>query len=67
MGEMFRPKNDNEKWSRKNYFEIPPCAKPFLENHFYFIQRRIFAAIKMTFFAQRGISKMAKFCPLMNV
>ena len=21
------PKNDGEKWSRKNYFEIPPCGK----------------------------------------
>ena len=25
----FGPKNDGEKWSRKNIFEIPPCAKPF--------------------------------------
>ena len=25
----FWPKNDGEKWSRKNIFEIPPCAKPF--------------------------------------
>ena len=23
----FWPKNDGEKWSRKNYFEIPPCGK----------------------------------------
>ena len=23
----FRPKNDDEKWSRKNYFEMPPCRK----------------------------------------
>ena len=23
---------------RKNYFKIPPCAKPFLENLFYFIE-----------------------------
>ena len=22
----FWPKNDDEKWSRKNIFEIPPCA-----------------------------------------
>ena len=22
----FWPKNDGEKWSRKNVFEIPPCA-----------------------------------------
>ena len=22
----FWPKNDDEKWSRKNVFEIPPCA-----------------------------------------
>ena len=21
--------DDDEKWSRKNLFEIPPCAKPF--------------------------------------
>ena len=25
----FWPKNDGEKWSRKIYFEIPPCRKPF--------------------------------------
>ena len=24
--EYFWPKNDDEKWSRKNIFEIPPCA-----------------------------------------
>ena len=23
----FWPKNDGEKWSRKIYFEIPPCGK----------------------------------------
>ena len=23
----FWPKNDSEKWSRKIYFEIPPCGK----------------------------------------
>ena len=34
----FWPKNDGEKWSRKNIFEIPPCAKPFSENLFYFIE-----------------------------
>jgi hypothetical protein len=27
-------KNDDEKWSRKNYFEIPPCASHFLLNEF---------------------------------
>ena len=28
MGEIlsFWPKNDDEMWSRKNIFEIPPCA-----------------------------------------
>ena len=32
MGEIlhFWPKNDGEKWSRKNIFEIPPCAHHFL-------------------------------------
>ena len=25
----FWPKNDGEKWPRKNIFEIPPCARPF--------------------------------------
>ena len=30
----FWPKNDDEKWSRKNYFEIPPCAGHFLLNEF---------------------------------
>ena len=28
------PKNDGEKWSRKNIFEIPPCAYHFLLNEF---------------------------------
>ena len=23
----FWPKNDGEKWSGKNYFEIPPCRE----------------------------------------
>ena len=26
----FWPKNDSEKWSRKNIFEIPPCAHHLL-------------------------------------
>ena len=34
---------DCEKWYRKNYFESPPCAKTFLENHFYIMERRTFA------------------------
>ena len=36
MGEFqhFWPKNDGEKWSRKNIFEIPPCAHHFLLNGF---------------------------------
>jgi hypothetical protein len=25
----FWPKNDGEKWFRKNISEIPPCSKPF--------------------------------------
>ena len=25
----FWPENDGEKWPRKVYFEIPPCAKLF--------------------------------------
>ena len=28
------PENDGEKWSRKNYFEIPTCASHFLLNEF---------------------------------
>ena len=44
MDLIFSSKNDDEKWSRKIYFEIPPCAKPFLENLFYFIERGIFAS-----------------------
>jgi hypothetical protein len=27
MLSTFYPKNDGEKWSRKNYFEITPCGK----------------------------------------
>ena len=38
----YATKNDSEKWARKNVFEIPPCEKPFSENIFYFIERRIF-------------------------
>ena len=30
----FWHKNDGEKWSRKNIFEIPPCACHFLSNEF---------------------------------
>ncbi len=30
----FWPKNDGEKWSRKNIFEIPLCRSPFLLIHF---------------------------------
>jgi hypothetical protein len=32
------PKNDGEKWSRKNIFEIPPCAKPFSDLLIYLIK-----------------------------
>ena len=38
----FGPKNDGEKWSRKNIFEIPPCAKPFSNPLIYFKEWRIF-------------------------
>ena len=31
---IFWPKNDGEKWSRKNIFEIPPFAHHFLINGF---------------------------------
>ena len=41
---IFVQKNVDEKWSRKNYFESPPCAKPFLEIFSYFIERGIFAS-----------------------
>ena len=30
----FWPKNDGEKWCRKNTFEIPPCRSHFLPIHF---------------------------------
>ena len=36
------PKNDGEKWSRKNIFEIPPCIKPFSNPPIYFKDWRIF-------------------------
>ena len=32
MGEILA--SDGEKWSRKNTFEIPPCAYHFLLNEF---------------------------------
>jgi hypothetical protein len=55
------PKNDDEKWSRKNTLEILPCALRNLKNIFYFIEMRIFAKFtnsvtKMTF-SHEGISK----------
>jgi hypothetical protein len=31
---IFGLKNDGEKWSRKNIFEIPPCTSHFLSNEF---------------------------------
>ena len=36
MGEIltFWPKNDGEKWSRKNIFEIRPCPSHFPLNEF---------------------------------
>jgi hypothetical protein len=39
----FWTRNDDEKWYRKNIFEIPLYAKPFSENLFYFIEGWIFA------------------------
>ena len=41
------PKNDDEKWSRKSYFEIPPCAKLFLENHLYILHSKWDFCIKL--------------------
>ena len=37
----FWPKNDGQNWSRKNIFEIPPCANPFSDHPIYFMKRRI--------------------------
>ena len=31
---IFWPKNDGEKWSRKNIFEIPTCGRFFFIIHF---------------------------------
>ena len=57
----FWPKNDGEKWSRENIFEIPPCAKPFSENlfitEFALLSTNLpFYEVKMTPFAHGGIS-----------
>jgi hypothetical protein len=41
----FWPKNDDENWSRKNIFEIPPCACRNFKNIFNIIERRIFIEI----------------------
>jgi hypothetical protein len=38
---IYWPKYDGEKWSRKNIFEIPPCARPFSDPLIYFIKVRI--------------------------
>ena len=58
----FWPKNDGEKWSRKNIFEIPPCACNFLINEFTSQKGGILikstnSVIKMTWCAHGGISK----------
>ena len=56
----YGPENDDEKWSRKNYFEIPPCAKPFFGKSFLlkggFLHQIANSVIKMTVFAHGGIS-----------
>ena len=49
----FWPKNDDEKWSRKNYFDITPCASHFLFNEITsqkggFLTKSKYSVIKMT-------------------
>ena len=52
-------------------FEIPPCAKPFLENILYFIEKRIVhkigsSVIKMNFFAHGWIKDFNKKIEFIN-
>ena len=61
MGEFqhFWPKNDGEKWSRKNIFEMPPCARNFLLNEFTSQKGGVLikSANKMTWCAHGGTFK----------
>ena len=54
----FWPNNDSEKWSRKNYFEIPPCGKllSLTSKKGRILTKIANSVIKMTF-AHGGISK----------
>ena len=53
----FWPKNVDEKWSRKNSFEIPPCASSFLINGIYYIEKHSYkVSNKNDIFAHGGIS-----------
>ena len=56
----FWPKNDVEKWCRKNIFEIPSCH--FLLIHFTYqkggcLHQMTNSVTKMAIFPQGGISK----------
>jgi hypothetical protein len=38
---IYRPKSDDEKWSRKKYFEIPQCAlRKLFSNKLNLLQRK---------------------------
>ena len=55
-------KNDDEKWSRKNIFEIPPCSHHFLLNGFTSKKGGVLikstnSVIKMTWLSHGGIFK----------
>ena len=44
------PNNDDEKWSRKNVFEIPPLAKVKCYNSFLDFCTKLNSVTKVTFF-----------------
>ena len=48
----YGPKNDDEKWSRKNYFEIPPCGKIVLGQNGIFGYRFHFEGINDVWISQ---------------
>ena len=48
----FWPKNDGEKWSRKNIFEIPSCASHFLLINFILHRKEDFST-KLQFQEQK--------------
>ena len=59
-------KNDDEKWCRKNYLEIPQWAKHFLENLFKLADRMRQHANEQSFYSRVHISSDTAFLKILN-